>query len=318
MIVFSEPEVLASTSAPLLAISQYQHLKKGFWSAISFCLLFQLASFRDAGAGQPTETPEQLIARVLASRLVGFRGHARLVQINPQTEQQESKRIVIKARQEGKSFKMLYQAVWPSSVAGQAVLIEMTPGQPVKGFLMESPDKVLPLTPRLLDQPLFGSDFRIEDLTEDFWHWPMQEFIGTEIIMGCPCKIIESRPGSATQSGYSVIRSWVCPRLALPLRVERITRDGLPARRLSVEKIAKAGRGWAARSLLMTPTDGKSRTLFEGTSMEADVVVPAAEFSIEAIRSDFRRLKKIPGSSVRAGPFLADPENPNGIGHGNY
>jgi hypothetical protein len=318
MRVFSEPEASASASAPLLPISQSQHPKKGIWFAISFCLMFQLAQFRDAGARQPTETPEQLIVRVLANRLSGYRGHARLVQTDTQTQKERTTRLVIKARKDGKSFKVLYQAIWPSSVAGQSVLVETEPGQPVKGFLMESPDRVIPLTPRLLEQPLFGSDFRIEDLTEDFWHWPMHEFIGTEIIMGCPCKIIESRPGSATQSGYSVIRSWVCPRLALPLRVERITRDGLPARRLSVEKIAKAGRGWAARSLLMTPTDGKSRTLFEGTSMEADVVVPAAEFSIEAIRSDFRRLKKIPASSVRAGPSLADPENPNGIGHGNY
>jgi hypothetical protein len=317
MRVFSGPEVSASASAPLLPISQCQHPKKGIWFAVSFCLLFQLAQFRDAGAGQATETPEQLIARVLANRQSGFRGHARLVQIDPQTEKQETKRLVIKARQDGKSFKMLYQAIWPSSVAGQSVLVEMEPGQPVKGFLMESPDKVMPLTPRLLEQPLFGSDFRIEDLTEDFWHWPTHDIVGTEMIMGCPCKIIESRPGTANQSGYSVIRSWVCPRLALPLRVERITRDGLPARRLSVDKIAKAGRGWAARSLLMTPADGKSRTLLEGTSMEADVVVPAAEFSVEAIRSDFRRLKRIPGSSVHAGPFLADPGNPNGLGHGN-
>jgi hypothetical protein len=226
----------------------------------------------------------------LRNRMTSFRGHARLVRFDARANKKEIKRLVVKARREGNTTRILYQVVSPVAAAGQAVLIEIGDKGPVEGLLVEGPEAITSLTPRNLKRPFFGSDLRIEDLTDEFLHWPVQEIIGSESMLGCLCRIIESRPQAGAEAVYLAVRSWVCPRMALPLRVQYLGRDPKLTRTLRVERAAKADRRhWAAQSLAITLPDKSSRTLFEGTSMDQEAIVPAAEFDIRAIRAAFRQ-----------------------------
>jgi len=249
-----------------------------------------------------SETAGQLIAGILANRLSGFRGRARLVRHDGRTGNEETKRLIVKARRDADTSRILYQVVSPAREAGQAVLIESDAGHPARGLLIESPDKITTLASRAMGRPLFGSDLRIEDLTDDFLRWPGQEIVGNESVLGCLCRILESRPAAEEGSSYLVVRSWICPRMALPLRVERVERDGRRARTLVVQRTAKADRDhWMARSLLVTLPGDSSRTLFEGTSFDRDAVVPAAEFEIKAICAAFKQARE-PGSPSKKPP----------------
>jgi hypothetical protein len=250
------------------------------------------------GSIAQSETAGQLIAGILSNRLSGFRGRARLVRFDAKTGKEETKRLVVKARREGNTTRILYQVVSPALAAGQAVLIEMEDKRPARGLLVEGPDKITSLTPRIMERLLFGSDLRIEDLTDDFLHWPDHEIVGNESILGCLCHIVESHPPAGAEAGYLSIRSWVCPRMKLPLRVERVGRDPQMTRTLKVERAAKAGRDhWTARSLAITLPDRSSRTLLEGTSFDRDAIVPAAEFDIKVICAAFKQSPDAKSSS---------------------
>ena len=271
------------------------HRRKARLGEALLCLLGMAGA---AGSAAQSETAGQLIDRVLSNRLSSFSGHARLVRFDAKTGKEETKRLVLKVRREGNTTKVLYQIVSPAPAAGQAVLLELEDKRPARGVLVEGPDRITSLTPRIMEQPFFGSDLRIEDLTDDFLHWPDPEIVGNEMILGCLCRIIESRPPAGTETGYLLVRSGVCPRMALPLRVERVGRDAKLTRTLKVERAAKADRDhWTARSLSVTLPDRNSRTLLEGTSFDRDAIVPAADFELKVICAAFKQSPDAKGSS---------------------
>lgn len=269
-----------------------------------FLLLLCLAGLfwaPNAGGGNvpaQSESARALIARVLANRLAGFRGRGRLVQTDPHTRKDALQRFEIKARRDGKVVTVLYQLISPAASAGRAVLLLMEDGHPAKGSLIEAPQSVVPLDAQGLQKSLFGTDLRIEDLTDSFYYWPDQRIAGGESIQGCQCTIIESHPGSEVPAPYALVRSWICPRMALPLRVEKVGRDPNSTRTLTVERAAKADRDhWGVRSLVVTTAAGTGRTLLEVSSFQADVQVPEVEFTVQAIVAAFQsgRNSQAPG-----------------------
>src|SRR5204863_3947989 len=118
-------------------------------------------------------TAEQLVAKVVEARKTsGFRIRAKLIHTTPGSETRDARQLLIKGRRDGEATKVLYQILWPTTVMGQTLVIEQSAQHKTTGFLFEPPNKVTALTPQLMTQPFFGSDLTIEDVAEDFWHWP--------------------------------------------------------------------------------------------------------------------------------------------------
>jgi hypothetical protein len=237
-----------------------------------------------AGAQGADLTAKQLIARVEdAQKSSGFRIRAKLVSSRPDSAAPEVKQLLIRGRQHDGTKQVIYQVLWPKPVAGEALLVETSPQGAVSG-LLQSHKGQLTLTPQLMAQPLFNSAIAIEDVAENFWHWPLQELKGEEIVSGRSCTILESHPGSGTATSYSLVRSCVSPELALPLRVEKFGKDGRLRRRFIASKIMKRPHGrWTAAIVTVESADGRARTTLEGSRAERDIEIPADQFTPQAI-----------------------------------
>ena len=239
-----------------------------------------------AGATGGGPTAEQLIARVeQARRTSGFRARARLVRTTSDSRKQEVQQLLITGRRRGESTQVLYRVLWPKEAEGRALLVECSADGKTGGFLFEPPQTVTPLTRRVMGQPLFGSDLSVEDVAEEFWRWPSQALAGEAMVAARRCLILESRPGAGSESGYSLVRSWIAPDIALPLLIEKYGRDGRLVKRLVAAKVVKQSGGrWTVAILVIEAAGGPSRTTLEGSRSERDLDLPAEQFTLESIR----------------------------------
>ena len=254
--------------------------------AILICLALSLLLDPAAllAAAADTSAAQELVAKVVeANRTTGFRAQAKLVVTTANPEQRDVKQLLIKSRTEGKTTTTLYQVLWPPESKGQALLIEKI-GDSVSGFLFEPPNTVKKFSPALLAQPFFGSDLSIEDLTQDFWDWPSQKIVGEETVDKRLCTIVESRPPPDAASSYLVIKTWIAPELALPLRAEKYGKNKRLVRRIMADRLMKINDHWRAANIIIDPEGGNSRTVLEGSKSERDLELAAGEFTLEAIK----------------------------------
>ena len=61
----------------------------------------------------------------------------------------------------------------------------------------------------LLTAPFAGSDFWLQDLGLEFFHWPKQRAIRAEMSRGQPCRVLESVQSHPPAGGYSRVVSWI-------------------------------------------------------------------------------------------------------------
>ena len=251
---------------------------------------FALAALHPACSGGDVPAAGDLVAKVEAARRTsGYRVRARLVRTTAGSDQRDVTQLLIEGRRSGDDRKALYQVLWPKPLLGRTLVIEQPAGQAVRVWTFTPPDQVATLTPADATQPFLGSDLTIEDLAEDFWHWPTQEIVGEETVGQHRCQIIESRPSAETATSYSRVRTWIAPDIALPLRVEKFGPDGRLIKRITAERIMKRkDKSWAAANLIIEPADGRTRTVLEGSRATLDLEIPEADFTVEKIKASLQ------------------------------
>src|SRR4030095_11138760 len=60
--------------------------------------------------------------------------------------------------------------------------------------------------------------------------------VGAEVINGVNCQVLESKPGNSSVSIYAKARSWIDPRLLVPLRIEKYSHSGELIRRIAITR----------------------------------------------------------------------------------
>jgi outer membrane lipoprotein-sorting protein len=243
---------------------------------------------RDVILAAPPEgsSARQLITPVLeANRTSGLRVRSKLIVTTSNPEHREVKQLLIKGRTDGKTTRTLYQILWPAHAKGQSLLIEKSEHS-VSGFLFEPPDAIKKLSSSLMAQPFFESDLSIEDLAEDFWDWPSQKIVGQERVKEKLCTIVESKPPEDASTSYTLVKTWIAPELALPLRIEKYGKNHRLVRRLSADRVMKVHDRWTAATIIVDLSGSNSRTILEGSKSERDLDLPASELTIEAIKRE--------------------------------
>ena len=228
---------------------------------------------------------EDLISRMLDSQNTrGAVVRAKLTVEDDKADQKSSAQIRIRIRRDADMTRILFQALWPDAHKGEAILIERTNRGVTGGFIFQPPEKVTTLGGANMSRPYLDSDLTIEDLADEFWHWPSQRITGEEAIRGDACKIVESRPPGGAKSGYSLVRSWISQEKLLPLRIEKFGRDDRLSKRFTVQKTTRHDGIWAPMTTFVQ-TPGKTRTTtLELSRGEANADIPVEEFSLQRIR----------------------------------
>jgi hypothetical protein len=255
--------------------------------------LFAAATFLVAGQTPTTPqalTADQLVAKVLAARRTsGFRIHAKLVRtivsvMHESDSAKDTRQLLIKGWREGEATKTLYQVLWPAKFAGEAILVEDSGDHQVKGFVFKN-GAAAPLTSQLMEGEFFGSDLHIEDAVEGFWYWPSRKSVGTETIEKRHCTIVELRPGPEGATQYSMVKAWVAPEISLAMKIQFYGRDGKLVKTVTTDRVVKEGKIWLAATLTVHFSGSSSQTMLEGTKSERGLQLPAADFTVEAIKN---------------------------------
>ena len=140
-----------------------------------------------------------------------------------------SKRVLqlkIKERRTAAATDLAYQVQWPKERNGEAVFLHQDSNSAPRGTVIVPPAPARVLEASQMDGGLFGSDLSYQDAIEDFFAWKEQAIVGSEVINGAQCQIIESKPGKSGISIYSKVRSWVDSRRLVPMRIEKYSAAG--------------------------------------------------------------------------------------------
>ena len=227
----------------------------------------------------------QLVAAVLANqRSSGFTARAR-VEARRGEGPSRTVQILAKGRRDGNTAETMVAAMWPADVKGQAVVVKRRDGGEASGFRFTPPGQVDRMQGGDMDEPLFGTGLSVDDLSESFWDWPEQKITGSGKQGHDDCWILESR-SHAGKARHHMVRSWIAKGKMLPLLIEKAGKDGKAVTRLTVEHTTKRGDGgWSPTELLIESLDTGWRTRVTFSRGERGLVLPAADFSPEAVKA---------------------------------
>jgi hypothetical protein len=258
------------------------------WHVTAVAVLV-LSFATNAGPQPSAATAEQLIAAVLDARTTtGFRIRAKLTRrTDDRPDAEVSRPLLITGRREGRRTAVVYEEPGSRGRPGRAVLVEDHGDHRPFGTRIED-SAAAPLGAPGMMAPFFDSDLSIEDVFEGFWYWRSHTITGHETLDRRRCVVIEFRPDPGTQTHYTRVVAWIASDLVLPLRIELFGPDGGREKRITAGRIVKRDGRWSAARLIVEPAGGRTRTVLEGTRFERDLVLPASQFTIDAI---LRRLR---------------------------
>jgi hypothetical protein len=251
-------------------------------AAVGLALLTSSAGAVDAG-------PAGISARDLAARLSALREGASYVRLRLEVKQPSNTaklvlQLHIKERRTKTASDVVYQVLWPKERKGEAVLVHKANGSPASGSLFIPPDKPRALSASQMNEALFGSDLSYQDVIENFFAWENQTIVGTEVLNGVSCLILESKPGKGESSSYAGVRSWIDTNRLVPLRVQKYSPSGQLARRIDTTRVAADDKGRPIPADLTVRRPGKdSITDLDGSQIRHDVVYTDHEFTPEGL-----------------------------------
>ncbi len=254
--------------------------RRSFLPVPLLCALFAF-SVRAADTASPNLSAQDLAARLSAIRQDGNSYvRVRLEVKDSSGSAKTTLQLQIKSRRTESATDVVYQVLWPKERKGEAVLWRKKAGGEASGSLFLPPDKIRSLDASQLKQPLFGSDLSYEDIFENFFAWERQAIVGTEVINGANCQILESKPGKGTHSSYASVRTWIDPHRMVPLRVEKFAAPGALVRRIDTTRVITDDVGHQIPANLTVRRPGQdSITELEGSRIEHGVTYPDLEFT---------------------------------------
>jgi len=124
--------------------------------------------------------------------------------------------------------------------------------------LHSGPDLTLQPAPSLAGR-VRGTDMTWLDLTLDFLWWPDARLDGSGSVLGRDCHILVVTPPMPVP-GCSAVRLWIDRRLHFLMQAEQLDPQGLPIRRMWVQRVRKIDERWMIRDMEIETLGGSHRT----------------------------------------------------------
>lgn len=227
----------------------------------------------------------------LAGQLRAKQEGSTFVRVRMQIASGETFQLQIKSRVSRDASAIVYQILFPKERKGEAVLLHRAQ-EKFTGTLFIPPNPVKPIGSGQMNQPLFGSDLSYEDIIDSPYQWNHQAIVGTEVIDGTSCQVLESKPGKGHSSSYSSVKTWVDARRLVPLRIEKYDATGKLVRRINTTRVLLDGSESVPADLRVYGPNG-TVTEITGSRIKRSVNYADTEFTPEGLR----QLSAPPGSS---------------------
>jgi len=133
----------------------------------------------------------------------------------------------------------------------------------------EPPGDAVALKPDEIAAPLAGTDFWLLDLGLDFFHWPTQRLVKTEMRKGRVCQVLESTRPNPPPGAYARVVSWLDKETGGPLLAEAYDRQGKLMKEFSIKSLKKVDGRWELEEMEIRDVGKRSRTRLEFSFPEA-------------------------------------------------
>ncbi|MGP8021051.1 MAG: outer membrane lipoprotein-sorting protein [Limisphaerales bacterium] len=108
-----------------------------------------------------------------------------------------------------------------------------------------------------------GSDFWVEDLSLEFFHWPEQKILKHEMRRGRACQILESTNPSPSPNGYSRVVSWIDNETLGIVQAEAYDAKGELLKEFYPKSFKKVNGQWELQEMEIRNDQTGSRTRLE-------------------------------------------------------
>ena len=165
------------------------------------------------------------------------------------------------------SWQTIYEAAPTSTRPGQKLVIIHTPGKPNEYLAAngtkpgEPAGQPAPLKIEQTYASFAGSDFWLIDLGLEFFHWPGQRLIKTEMRKGQVTKVLESV--NPLPVGYSRVLTWLEKESGAPILAEAYDREGKLLKEFSLKSVKKVKGQYQLQEMQIRDVRSNSRTRIE-------------------------------------------------------
>jgi hypothetical protein len=167
------------------------------------------------------------------------------------------------------NWQVIYETAGTDKTPAERLLIVRRPGCPNE-YWRERASKMgkAPGQPSRLNReqaaaPLADSDFWLIDLGLDFFHWPGQRLLKTEMRKGRVCYVLESTHPQGAPSGYSRVVSWLDKETGGPLLAEGYDWENKLLKEFSIRSFRKVQGQWQLQEMEIRNLKTKTRTRLE-------------------------------------------------------
>ncbi len=166
------------------------------------------------------------------------------------------------------NWQTIYDAKPTPQTPGGKLVIIHTPGQPSQYLVAQGakPGQAagppLPVTGRQLAVPFVNSDFWLSDLGLEFFHWPTQRLLRTEMRKGQVTKVLESlnpNPNAA----YARVVTWLDKESGAPIVAEAYDRAGTMVKQFSIKSVKKVKGQYQLQEMQISNPAAGTRTRIE-------------------------------------------------------
>jgi len=165
------------------------------------------------------------------------------------------------------NWQAIYEARATAKSLAQKLVIIHTPGKPndylfaVAAKPGDPPGSLAPLTGEQATVAFAGSDFWLTDLGLEFFQWPTQRLIKTEMRAGQVAKVLEST--NPHPQGYARVVTWLEKESGAPILAEAYDSDGKLLKQFSIKHVKKVKGRYQLQEMQIRNLKTDSRTRIE-------------------------------------------------------
>ncbi len=217
---------------------------------LSFSCVALPADLNAPGTASPILDPEkeglELAAKLRSTAPTADARFTGVLQITTRSDKVHVVPIISEITVGQAEWEVVYRTAPSSSGPAATVTILHSPRGPNRYLVAGETNSSAPIS---LTQPFAGSDFWLMDLGLEFFHWPQQRAVKSEMSRGRPCRVLESVATNPPREGYARVLSWVDLETGGVIQAEAYDRHNKLLKKFTLGSFKKVAGQWQLRDM---------------------------------------------------------------------
>lgn len=177
--------------------------------------------------------------------------------------------FTLQVRLDDSGWRAIYETTSTARTPAERLIIKHGSERPNEYFHAraarpgEPPGALQALSSAEAARSLADTDFWLCDLGLEFYHWPQQRHLRTEMRKSRVCYVLESVPPAANSAGYGRVLAWIDKEEGAPILAEAFDPAGKLLKEFSIRSFKKVEGRWQLQKMSIRNVQTRSRTWIE-------------------------------------------------------